>query len=116
MENQKKNRPPTQEEFLKHVAELEKQNLYGGAIDSISPLLAGTIAGNNPFTKALLQKNPLASLITSHGLSELGDYGGLKSTQKINDASLSPDMKYLRKLKEKDKEAQKKYPNFVGKR
>ncbi len=100
----------TQEQFLKHIKELEKQNLYGGATDVVTPALAGTISGTNPFFKALLQKNPVATLLTGLGSLELGDYGGLPTTKKINEKTLYPDLKYLENLKKTPKKLKLKRP------
>lgn len=92
-----KKRKPTQEEFLAHIAELEKQNLYGGAVDTVSPLLAGSLSGQG--TKALLQRNPIQTLGASLLGLETGDYIGGKQTKQINDKTLEPSMKYIRSLK-----------------
>lgn len=101
----KKNRLPTSIEFLKHISELEKQNLYGGAVDTVSPMLAGGLSGAG--TKALLQKNPIPLLGAATFGLETGDYIGMPTTSKINEKTLSPNIKYLRYLDKKAEEREK---------
>lgn len=93
---EKKPRKPTEKEFLDHIAELEKQNLYGGAVDTVSPMLVGALSGQG--TKALIERNPIPALALSLFGNETGDYIGGPQTQKINDKALSPDMKYVKSL------------------
>ncbi len=100
---EKKSRLPTSIEFLNHIKELEKQNLYGGAVDTVSPLLAGSLTGQG--TKALLQRNPIQTLGASLFGLETGDYIGGKQTKQINDKTLYPNLKYLKKL---DRESAKR--------
>lgn len=92
------NRPPTREEFEQHLANLSKENLYGGAQD-LSPDIISVMM--SPGVSRLANKLPdvVKGTLGALGIVASKKNFGKTDVNEINDKTITPDYKYLKSLK-----------------
>lgn len=95
------NRPPSKEEYQKHLAELSKQNAVGGMTD-LTPSAFGLLA--SPSGGALLQNYPKLVALLGVLSSDLNNantkaYRKKSKPDQYDEKSIAPDPKYEKSLK-----------------